>query len=915
MEWSETVFRKIDNDLPVFACLHGLYLVLYTPGNIAVLKSSDKKKIYAFFAGDLNALSGFGEKKSVFMIKDCAQKSLAVVEKQKNTRYEPVNLTIYLSNECNCRCRYCFSQRRPKPPDILNGHLLSIEALKSGAKIVGLNCAKNNLPFSITIHGGGEPMLYPETVKKTIKETKKIAKNYNIGWQGHLATNGTFDDKNLSWIVDHFSSIGLSCDGPPDIQNRQRPFYNKMPTSDQVEKNSAIILKKTGKLEIRATITPDTLKRQSEIAAYLCSILGATHIRFEPVYRQNAYNQQGFCSKDANAFVHHFISAQETAGKYGCDLSFSGVRMDSLHSSYCSLLKNTLHLLPDNTATACFFSTDSTSETGRQYLVGKFGQNNKFIFDNDKIKSHITASTLINKRCSKCINIFHCAGTCPEICTIVKTDTTKQQREAALFRCLVQKKLTFRWIMDAVDNIIASQKEPKQILYTGRNDIDEILDAIPDALDKNFILNQYKALNTDHEDGYKISDNLLPSPIWQKRGYDCSDTEAEAYLSDKIKSVCKTSPVSIYLHIPFCINKCAFCDCYSLSVQSNSSTRQKKLVNALEKEMDFWTQSGCLGSCPVTTIHFGGGTPTFLQPELFKDIILKLKQSFSISLKTELAVESTAFLLSDAQFIHLQKLNISRLHIGVQTLCDSLRARIGRTMKSQEVIDRIKKSLSLGFITSADIIYGLPGQTTMDIYNTVCKLMDTGIHGISFYRLSMSANNKLFTTRYSEIMPNSLETYVMLHMLDQLLFNAGYRKNHFSHFALPEDQNLYFRHAARNENLIAMGPVSNGILDSMHYKHKKYTSYVKNGQTPAIEGIIQETRPEHQESRIVNAIMSGSFDKTFFKDSILPDKWLQHKMIGFNPENNNYYLKGNGSYLISGMIRDVHTSLNREMHN
>jgi len=199
--------------------------------------------------------------------------------------YAPECLTLNLSNRCNLACRYCFSAHdgRNNSPVLRDPAILA-----AAAALVAGHCREKGLPFQLVVHGGGEPTLHWEEMEQAVAVTRAAAGAAGIGWRSYIATNGVMDEDRCRWLAANFTGIGLSCDGPPDVQDRQRAAAGGAPTSAAIERTARCLRELGCDFSIRATITPATVERQPAIVAWLHQTLGATRIRFEPVYRAGA---------------------------------------------------------------------------------------------------------------------------------------------------------------------------------------------------------------------------------------------------------------------------------------------------------------------------------------------------------------------------------------------------------------------------------------------------------------------------------------------------------------------------------------------------------------------------------------------------------------------------------------------------
>jgi radical SAM protein with 4Fe4S-binding SPASM domain len=296
------------------------------------------------------------------------------------------------------------------------------------------------------MHGGGEPTLHWELLQRLVTLSRDIASSHRIGWWGYIATHGVLSTAKANWLAEQFDLIGLSCDGPPEIHDRQRPTRSGRSTSDQVERTARCFRRRGTPFVARATITPATIDRQVEIVDYLHAALGAGEIRFEAVYQQ-----QGFTADDAPRFADAFLAAQDRARSLGCDLSMSGARLDEIHGPFCNVLRQTLQITPDGAANACFLHADSRDAEAMPFVVGQLDEESgELQVDSQRIDQIRRRVLAIPGRCEDCANMYHCARDCPDACPI--TAPEGRWNEEPGFRCRVQRLLAQHWIRQAVDN-------------------------------------------------------------------------------------------------------------------------------------------------------------------------------------------------------------------------------------------------------------------------------------------------------------------------------------------------------------------------------------------------------------------------------------------------------------------------------
>jgi coproporphyrinogen III oxidase-like Fe-S oxidoreductase len=235
---------------------------------------------------------------------------------------------------------------------------------------------------------------------------------------------------------------------------------------------------------------------------------------------------------------------------------------------------------------------------------------------------------------------------------------------------------------------------------------------------------------------------------------------------------------------------------------------------------------------------------------------------------------------------------------------------IGRRESSGIVLKKIFQALQRNFVTSVDIVYGLPGQRIPGLLATLDHLLAAGVHGVSLYRLNISSRNQRFIMRYADQKLDPLYDYVLFQVADQYLTRHAYRKNHFVHYARPEDTNLYYRHVKRQEDLLGLGPTADGVFSAYHYRHPDYEQYLA-GHTPGVpvlQGGLWEDGFEQCLHPAITDLMIGTLSRSVFSAlncEPLLDKWLVHALIKPCEAQNLFVLTANGSWLVDEMIAEL----------
>jgi oxygen-independent coproporphyrinogen-3 oxidase len=326
----------------------------------------------------------------------------------------------------------------------------------------------------------------------------------------------------------------------------------------------------------------------------------------------------------------------------------------------------------------------------------------------------------------------------------------------------------------------------------------------------------------------------MPQPRWVTRGLPDGPGPAWVALAEVIAARAESGPISIYVHLPFCETRCPFCDCHATVAPRTSRDAVDRYLEELARELVRWASLPGIRTRPVTTVHFGGGTPLSVGADAFGGVVSAIRDALGTHAGTEWALESTSRLLGEEHLDLLSHLDFTRIHVGVQTLDPAQRHTLGRREPPHRVIERIEACLERGWVVSADLLYGLPGQTAEALRADIAYLTAAGVHGVSLYHLNAGPYNHAFMERHGLGTRDEARLSADFALLAEgaaLLESLGYRRNHLTHFARPQDGNLYSRHALRGEDLLALGSSADGVFGDYFYRHVEVERYA--GSAPS----------------------------------------------------------------------------------
>ena len=446
-------FEKIpDGPLPVFLSAENGRAVFYAPRFACVVPEKRVPALVWLVQARRNETP---EQDVPRFLRDAAARLAAAAQSARDEAetearrpFDPECLTLFLNNSCNLQCRYCYSA-----PSGGDSAFLSSEAVEAAARTVAESCAARNRPLTVAFHGGGEPTWNPAHLRHLLAIAQTVAREQTVELRTYLATNGVVAEEEAQWLAQNIDQIGLSCDGPPRIQDVQRPARGGSPTSAAVER-TARILRRSGKpFHVRVTLAAETLGEQAAIVEYLVARYAPAEIRLEPVY----VNPSGanVPARDLAArFADGFLEARRVAAAGPTRVVTSLTRPGSLYGRYCNALRHVVNLVPGDVATGCFLdSREEDVERHRMKTGAMDRQTGRFVLDRERIRALARCGSAIPADCRDCLCAYQCTHGCPDVCAFPRAPIPGRAEERLVdsFRCRAHRLLMTELILETAD--------------------------------------------------------------------------------------------------------------------------------------------------------------------------------------------------------------------------------------------------------------------------------------------------------------------------------------------------------------------------------------------------------------------------------------------------------------------------------
>ncbi|MFZ5774634.1 MAG: radical SAM family heme chaperone HemW [Thermodesulfobacteriota bacterium] len=305
----------------------------------------------------------------------------------------------------------------------------------------------------------------------------------------------------------------------------------------------------------------------------------------------------------------------------------------------------------------------------------------------------------------------------------------------------------------------------------------------------------------------------------------------------EIDPACGEEPPGLYLHIPFCKSKCAYC-----SFNSQACTQPPpEYLEALSRQIAFWSGHPWCQERIFSSLFIGGGTPT-IYGERLAGLVSQCLGAFRFSEDAEVSVEANPNTVDAATLDALRRAGVNRLSLGGQSLSDRLLAMIGRTHTAAEVRAAVIMARQAGFVNlNLDLIYGLPDQRVADWQETLEVALSFAPEHLACYELTIEEGTPFGEARDAGrlVLPGEEEVLAMEEITHALAGQAGLQRYEISNYARPGFQCRHNLNYWRNGSYLGLGAGAvsclSGMRVSMVDAAERYVALLEQERQPVAE--------------------------------------------------------------------------------
>lgn len=340
--------------------------------------------------------------------------------------------------------------------------------------------------------------------------------------------------------------------------------------------------------------------------------------------------------------------------------------------------------------------------------------------------------------------------------------------------------------------------------------------------------------------------------------------------------------LGIYVHVPFCAAKCAYCDFYSLAGKPELwDAYVTRMITELQQqapECQDWT---------VDTIYFGGGTPSLLGGERIAGMLHTIRDCYAVQPDAEITVEANPDSMTDAFLSQTRAAGVNRLSMGIQSAQDDALQALGRIHTFRQAQDAFSRARQAGFDNlSVDLMYALPGQTLPQLEQSIDALLALQPEHLSCYGLTLEPHTPL--GRKNPVLPDEDTQADMYLLLCRKMAEAGFEHYEISNFARPGYHSRHNSRYWKQSPYLGFGPGAHGDWQNMRYEIPRDLPAWLAGQLKPVpedtEAIDRAAEYVMLSLRTAEGFDSEWYQNTFLRSAApiervlsgLPQQYIQH---------------------------------------
>ena len=368
--------------------------------------------------------------------------------------------------------------------------------------------------------------------------------------------------------------------------------------------------------------------------------------------------------------------------------------------------------------------------------------------------------------------------------------------------------------------------------------------------------------------------------------------------------------LGLYVHVPFCAQKCNYCDFNSYKIEEKN--QKKDYLISIKKEMELYKEE--FKNKEFTSVFLGGGTPSILTPEELTILMENIYSNFNIKRDAEITMECNPGTLNKVKLKAIKSLGINRLSMGLQVTQDHHLKYIGRIHTYEQFEKNYKDAIEVGIDNiNVDLMYSLPNQSFDEWKETLNKIINLNPSHISAYSLILEEGTKfydMYLNKEFELNDEEVDISIYNYTIDTLYKN-GYHQYEISNYAKEGYECKHNIVYWKCDNYLGLGPGASGYINNYRYSNicdiKKYNKCLGYNKKPIEEKNVLSKKDEMEEFIFMGLRMN---------EGINLDEFYEKFNVNFKHKYNNILDKLKNLNLIIEQNNNIAlTQRGRELSN
>ena len=337
----------------------------------------------------------------------------------------PTGAVLLMTNRCNLRCVYCYADAgtaaEPAEMEWSTAQAV-IDYVQANARAAGAQA-------TLTFHGGGEPTCHQDILERAVRYAREQDRDTRIS----MSSNGVWSPRQRRFIQQHFSSVSLSMDGVPTVQDRQRPFVNGRGSSTALRTTITALDDAGVDYGVRMTVLPGTVQHLAEGVEAICSGSTASTIQIEPTFTAARGVYGDVDAEFADAFCAAFMDAWRIGRRAGRNVYYSGARPWVVTRLFCLAPLRAMVVTAGGDLVTCFEIFSGDHPQASAFRIGRVTES-AVTYDRPALQAFLDRAAERRAGCCDCFCLWHCGGDC--------ATRRRGPADTATGRCRITRALT-----------------------------------------------------------------------------------------------------------------------------------------------------------------------------------------------------------------------------------------------------------------------------------------------------------------------------------------------------------------------------------------------------------------------------------------------------------------------------------------